>query len=57
MPLVIDTNVGPQLYPGAAMMIAVPLKNTQKTLNDLALILLRSATCRSARWSTSWTTR
>ncbi|WP_168722880.1 hypothetical protein [Streptomyces sp. S816] len=53
----IDTNVGPQLYPGAAMMIAVPLKNTQKTLNDLALILLRSATCRSARWSTSWTTR
>ncbi|MFJ3650819.1 sensor histidine kinase [Streptomyces murinus] len=40
MPLVIDTNVGPQLYPGAAMMIAVPLKNTQKTLNDLALILL-----------------
>ncbi|MFS4095710.1 sensor histidine kinase [Streptomyces sp. AF1A] len=39
-PLVVDTNVGPQVYPDAAWMIGVSLKNTEKTLNDLALILL-----------------
>ncbi|MGW6910194.1 HAMP domain-containing sensor histidine kinase [Streptomyces sp. NPDC054940] len=30
----------PQLYPNAALVVAVPLKNTQSTLNELALILL-----------------
>jgi len=30
----------PQLYPDAALVVAVPLKSTQSTLNDLALILL-----------------
>lgn len=40
MPLVILTDTGPQTYPGAAWMTAVPLSNTEKTLNDLALILL-----------------
>ncbi|MET9965831.1 HAMP domain-containing sensor histidine kinase [Streptomyces sp. NPDC006356] len=30
----------PQLYPDTALQVAVPLKNTQSTLNDLALILL-----------------
>ncbi|MFJ4427474.1 MULTISPECIES: sensor histidine kinase [Streptomyces] len=30
----------PQLYPDTALLIAVPLKSTQATLNDLALILL-----------------
>ncbi|PSM44366.1 two-component sensor histidine kinase [Streptomyces dioscori] len=30
----------PQLYPDTALLIAVPLKGTQGTLNDLALILL-----------------
>ncbi|MPY62343.1 sensor histidine kinase [Streptomyces spongiae] len=30
----------PQIYPGAALQIAIPLKNTQNTLNDLALLLL-----------------
>ncbi|MGW4561464.1 sensor histidine kinase [Streptomyces sp. NPDC004561] len=40
IPLVVDTAVGPQVYPGAALMLAVPLRNTEKTLNDLALILL-----------------
>lgn len=30
----------PQIYPGAALQIAVPLKSTQNTLNDLALLLL-----------------
>ncbi|MFD4524953.1 sensor histidine kinase [Streptomyces sp. NPDC058470] len=29
-----------QLYPGAALLIAVPLKSTQATLNELALVLL-----------------
>ncbi|MDX3529704.1 HAMP domain-containing sensor histidine kinase [Streptomyces sp. ID05-39B] len=31
---------GPQLYPDTALLIAVPLKSTQSTLNELALILL-----------------
>ncbi|MGI5376452.1 sensor histidine kinase [Streptomyces sp. CA-251387] len=30
----------PQLYPDTALLVAVPLKNTESTLNDLALILL-----------------
>ncbi|AZQ35726.1 HAMP domain-containing histidine kinase [Streptomyces cyaneochromogenes] len=30
----------PQLYPDTALLVAVPLKNTQSTLNELALILL-----------------
>ncbi|MGX1270869.1 sensor histidine kinase [Streptomyces phaeoluteigriseus] len=30
----------PQLYPDTALLIAVPLKSTQATLNELALILL-----------------
>lgn len=30
----------PQLYPDTALLIAVPLKSTQSTLNELALILL-----------------
>ncbi|MFI9254721.1 ATP-binding protein [Streptomyces sp. NPDC053069] len=30
----------PQRYPGVALMVAVSLKDTQRTLNDLALILL-----------------
>ncbi|MGJ5754898.1 two-component system sensor histidine kinase MprB [Streptomyces puniciscabiei] len=41
MPLMIGTDTGgSQAYPGAAWMTAVPLANTEKTLNDLALILL-----------------
>jgi two-component system, OmpR family, sensor histidine kinase MprB len=40
MPLVVLTDTGPQVYQGAAWMTAVPLENTEKTLNDLALILL-----------------
>ncbi|GGV27124.1 two-component sensor histidine kinase [Streptomyces filipinensis] len=40
MPLVVMTDNGPASYPGAAWMTAVPLENTEKTLNDLALILL-----------------
>ncbi|ARP71445.1 sensor histidine kinase [Streptomyces pluripotens] len=40
MPLVVKTNTGLQVFPGAAWMTAVPLKNTQKTLSDLALVLL-----------------
>ncbi|MER7839632.1 HAMP domain-containing sensor histidine kinase [Streptomyces sp. NPDC096040] len=31
---------GPRIYPDVALMSAVPLKNTQKTLADLALLLL-----------------
>ncbi|MEV5733895.1 HAMP domain-containing sensor histidine kinase [Streptomyces sp. NPDC052292] len=30
----------PQMYPNTALMVAIPLKNTQDTLKDLALILL-----------------
>ncbi|MFD9006054.1 sensor histidine kinase [Streptomyces sp. NPDC059582] len=33
-------NSPPELYPDTALLIAVPLKSTQSTLNDLALILL-----------------
>ncbi|MER5942096.1 HAMP domain-containing sensor histidine kinase [Streptomyces sp. NPDC001928] len=43
VPLYVTTQgIGsePQLYPDAALMIAVPLNNTQSTLNELALILL-----------------
>lgn len=40
MPLVVVTDTGPQSYAGAAWMTAEPLENTEKTLNDLALILL-----------------
>ncbi|WP_369390231.1 ATP-binding protein [Streptomyces sp. CG1] len=40
MPLVVGTDTGAQAYPGAAWMTAVPLANTEKTLNDLALVLL-----------------
>ncbi|MGW3120604.1 sensor histidine kinase [Streptomyces sp. NPDC001107] len=41
-PLLVSQGPGlpPQLYPDTALLIAVPLKNTEKTLNDLALILL-----------------
>ncbi|MEU6353528.1 HAMP domain-containing sensor histidine kinase [Streptomyces sp. NPDC047072] len=42
MPLLVSQgmNSPPQIYPGAAVSIAVSLKGTQSTLNDLALILL-----------------
>ena len=41
VPIVVgDPNLGPQLYPKTALMVGVSLKETQKTLNDLALILL-----------------
>ncbi|MFF8727844.1 sensor histidine kinase [Streptomyces sp. NPDC015171] len=40
VPLVVLTDNGAQAYPGAALMTAVPLKNTDNTLNDLALVLL-----------------
>ncbi|MGW2701197.1 sensor histidine kinase [Streptomyces sp. NPDC001340] len=41
-PLTVTSTPGtpPQLVPDAALQVAIPLKNTQKTLNDLALILL-----------------
>ncbi|MDH6628428.1 two-component system sensor histidine kinase MprB [Streptomyces sp. LBL] len=42
VPLLISQGPGapPALYPDTALVVAVPLKNTQSTLNDLALILL-----------------
>ncbi|MFJ3800108.1 ATP-binding protein [Streptomyces sp. NPDC090088] len=42
IPLVVSQGLGsqPRIYPEMALMSAVPLKNTQKTLNDLALLLL-----------------
>jgi two-component system sensor histidine kinase MprB len=41
VPLVVSSpGTTPQLYPGYALLIASPLKDTDKTLNDLALILL-----------------
>ncbi|MFI5686855.1 sensor histidine kinase [Streptomyces sp. NPDC051636] len=42
MPLAVSQGISspPQLYPDTALLVAVPLKSTQKTLNDLALILL-----------------
>ncbi|MFG2948926.1 sensor histidine kinase [Streptomyces adustus] len=40
-PLLVTQGIGPpQLYPDTALLIAVPLKSTESTLNDLALILL-----------------
>ncbi|MFB7505194.1 sensor histidine kinase [Streptomyces broussonetiae] len=40
MPLIVITNGVPRVYPDAAWMTAVPLRNTEKTLNELALVLL-----------------
>ncbi|MFI7410399.1 sensor histidine kinase [Streptomyces sp. NPDC049627] len=41
VPLIVEGPAGPpQLYPDTALLIAIPLKNTHSTLNDLALILL-----------------
>ncbi|GCB48086.1 HAMP domain-containing sensor histidine kinase [Streptomyces sp. NL15-2K] len=42
VPLVVSQGLGsePALYPDTALLVAVPLKSTQSTLNDLALILL-----------------
>ncbi|MEU6476338.1 HAMP domain-containing sensor histidine kinase [Streptomyces sp. NPDC047017] len=39
-PLFVTFPAGSQLYPGHALLIASPLKDTDKTLNDLALLLL-----------------
>ncbi|WP_406008166.1 HAMP domain-containing histidine kinase [Streptomyces sp. NBC_00637] len=40
-PVMVSQGMGaPQLYPDAALLVAVPLKSTQDTLNDLALVLL-----------------
>ncbi|MGW0334541.1 sensor histidine kinase [Streptomyces sp. NPDC003011] len=41
-PLIVtqDRDSPPQLYPGTALLMATPLKGTQSTLNELALILL-----------------
>ncbi|MGI5138866.1 MULTISPECIES: sensor histidine kinase [unclassified Streptomyces] len=39
-PLLSDGPAGPQLYPGYALLRAYPLKDTDKTLKDLAVILL-----------------
>ncbi|MDX3803610.1 HAMP domain-containing sensor histidine kinase [Streptomyces sp. AK04-3B] len=42
VPLMVSQGLGspPQQYPDAALLIAAPLKGTEKTLNDLALVLL-----------------
>jgi two-component system sensor histidine kinase MprB len=42
IPLVVSTGMGspPRLYPDTGLLIAVSLKGTQSTLNDLALLLL-----------------
>ncbi|MCH5674785.1 sensor histidine kinase [Streptomyces gilvus] len=41
VPLVVKSFGGPPaLYPDTALLVAVPLKSTQSTLNELALILL-----------------
>ncbi|QOV37401.1 HAMP domain-containing histidine kinase [Streptomyces ferrugineus] len=42
VPLIVTQGIGgpPALYPDAALSVAVPLKGTQSTLNELALILL-----------------
>ncbi|MFE9450471.1 ATP-binding protein [Streptomyces sp. NPDC006739] len=42
VPLMVNEGIGSmrRLYPGAALTTAVPLRSTQKTLNDLALVLL-----------------
>ncbi|GAB2869637.1 ATP-binding protein [Streptomyces deserti] len=39
-PVMLGFGPGAQAYPGAALMVGVPLKETQNTLNELALILL-----------------
>jgi two-component system sensor histidine kinase MprB len=39
-PLVVGFGPNSQIYPNYALMVGVSLKETQKTLNDLALILL-----------------
>lgn len=41
-PLIVSQGMGspPQLYPDTALLIAAPLKSTESTLNDLALVLL-----------------
>ncbi|MFI9646505.1 sensor histidine kinase [Streptomyces sp. NPDC052040] len=39
-PLLSDGPGGPTLYPGYALTLAYPLKDTDKTLSDLAVILL-----------------
>ncbi|MFH8800295.1 sensor histidine kinase [Streptomyces sp. NPDC017936] len=39
-PLLVTMGGPPRLYPDTALQIALPLKSTQSTLNDLALILL-----------------
>jgi len=41
-PLIVTQGMGspPQLYPDTALLIAAPLKSTESTLNDLALVLL-----------------
>ncbi|MDT0463472.1 sensor histidine kinase [Streptomyces gibsoniae] len=39
-PLLSETPAGPQLYPGYVLIVAYPLKDTDKTLDDLAVILL-----------------
>lgn len=43
MPLIVNGSPntdGPSLYRNAALVVAVPLKGTESTLNDLALVLL-----------------
>ncbi|MEV8068263.1 HAMP domain-containing sensor histidine kinase [Streptomyces sp. NPDC085995] len=42
LPLIVTQGLGtePHLFPGTALLIATPLESTQRTLNDLALILL-----------------
>ena len=40
VPIVVGFGPSPQLYPDVALMVGVSLKDTEKTLNDLALILL-----------------
>ena len=39
-PLLVTVGGPPQLYPNTALVVAMPLKSTQSTLNDLALVLL-----------------
>ncbi|OAH13313.1 sensor histidine kinase [Streptomyces jeddahensis] len=40
LPLIADSRTGPALVEDHALLVALPLKDTEKTLNDLALILL-----------------
>jgi len=39
-PLVSEGSTGPQLYQGWSLLVAYPLQDTKKTLDDLALLLL-----------------